>query len=133
MINVIATMLIMSILFIAFNTFAVFHLKNKMKYMRSMIKEINNNDLESKIARVKSDAQPLVDKYKQEQRQKHWEQYNHWENDIDRLGNKKCFKCLGENLSILTFYDNDYPVQAEFHCDDCYCCINKWEYKEDNQ
>src|SRR5699024_11301593 len=76
------------------------------------------------------DALPI---YKQEQRQKHWEQYNHWKNDMDRLGIKNCFKCLGENLSTLTFYDNDYPVKAEFHCDDCYCCIRSEEHTSELQ
>lgn len=132
MINVIAIILIISVVFIAFNTFAVVHLNNKLQHMRSMVKEINN-DLESKMARVKSDTQPLTDKYKAEQRQQHWEQYHHWKYEMDRLGIENCFKCSGDNLSTLVFYDNDYPVKADFHCEDCCYRLNKWEFKEDDQ
>lgn len=131
MINSIAIILIISVVFIAFNTFSVFYLKNKMEHIRSMVKEINN-DLESKMFRVKSDTQPLVNKYKEEQRQKHWEQYNHWKYGMDRLEIENCFKCSSDNLSTLVFYDNDYPVKADFHCEDCCYRLNKWEFKEDS-
>ncbi|MGQ5218479.1 hypothetical protein ACJJAK_02075 [Staphylococcus equorum] len=131
MINAIATIAII-ISLIAFNTFAVIHLNNKLQHLKSMVKEINN-DLENKMARVKSDTQPLVDKYKSKQRQLHWKQYNKWKDKIERLEIGICNKCSSENLSTLIFYDNDYPIQADFHCDDCCHCINKWEYREDNQ
>lgn len=119
-----------SIPFIVFNTVAVI-------LLRQNLLKVRENDhisrLENKIARIKSDTQSLVDKYKNEQRQQHWKQYNHWKDKIERLEIKICNKCSSENLSTLVFYDNDYPVSAEFHCDDCYYCINKWEFKEDNQ
>ena len=119
-----------SVPFIMFNTFAVF-------LLRQNILKVRENDhithLENKIARIKSDTQPLVDKYKNEQRQQHWKQYNRWKDKIERLEIEVCNKCSSENLSTLIFYDSDYPIKAEFHCDDCYHCINKWEYKEDDQ
>jgi hypothetical protein len=93
------------------------------------------NDEINKLKDQLKHIQPYVDKYKQEQRQerrqKHWRQYNYWKHKIDNLQINGCPKCFNENLSISVIYDNDYPVQAGYHCDGCYHTISKWEYKED--
>lgn len=90
-------------------------------------------------------VQPLVDKYKKEQKQKHWKQYNDWK----RLYESKhgiCAQCHGDNLKINTEYEYDrtrravyiedcidYPKSAEYKCNTCGEVISKWEFKEDDE
>ncbi|WP_268225935.1 hypothetical protein [Staphylococcus ureilyticus] len=103
------------------------------------------NELENKV----KEAQPIVDKYKKEQKQKHWKQYNDWkyyveDNYVDDEMHI-CSQCHSDNLEINTEYEYDhtrrtvfiedrvdYPKSAKYKCNTCGEVISKWEFKEDN-
>lgn len=107
------------------------------------------NDEINKLKDQLKYIQPYVDKYKKEQKQKHWKQYNDWkyyvEDDYINDEMHICSQCHGDNLKINTKYEYktewyhdwpvreviDYPKLAEYKCNACGEVISAWEYKED--
>lgn len=101
------------------------------------------NDEINKLKDEVKYIRPLVDKYKKEQKQKHWKQYNDWKRMYESK-HGRCAQCHSDNLKINTEYEYDrtipavfiencidYPKSAKYKCNTCGEVISKWEFKED--
>ena len=133
---IIYTIVLTSIPFTAFNTFAIFHMK--VNEYTSYGTKNRINELENKV----EETQPLVNKYKKEQKQKHLRQYNDWKRSYENK-HGRCAQCHCDDLEIKIRYKlnfqvdwfrepfKEYPESAEYKCNTCGEVISTWEFKED--
>lgn len=122
--------------------------------------DVSLNSARKALYNLSKEVQPLIDKHKEEQKQKlietrkaHWKSFNTWkfrkgmfeENFEKDKDNTVCGECLSDGLKLTVDYKEleernmygfgyhtkkDYPISAELKCTVCNHVADRWEYKE---
>lgn len=134
--------------------------KSDKDFFYSSSNEVSLRSVDREVSRLSEEVQPLIDKHKEEQKQKlietrkaHWKSFNTWkfhkgmfEEEFEKdKDNTVCGECLSDGLKLNVDYktsltidrfglggrvENDYPISAELKCTVCNHVSYRWEYKE---
>ena len=132
--------------------------KSDKDFFNSYSNEVGLRSLDREVSRLSKEVQPLIDKHKEEGKQKlietrkaHWKSFNKWKSHkgmLNKEGDNRpvCGDCLNDSLELTVEYKElveksmygfggyhmkkDYPISAELKCTVCNHVADKWEYKE---